>query len=249
VRRILRTFLVSSVLALCALGSAVVPGGAAAACAQDLPIPTLGPIDPACSRVPDTDADKGGYYDYNCLGYNNPTQVDTDSDSGPKPYEPVPITARDPQTGGDACDVDDDSDGITDVADNCPKNANKDQADTDGDAIGDPCDPQTTTPKATTSAVPHLSFGALPRRVLVSELRAGLAVPVRCTTACALTAELRVGSKIVGRGKGQLADGASTFVFVRLGNAALRRLRHGALATVRVRSGAQHLSRRIRISA
>ena len=38
-------------------------------------------------------------------------------------------------------DEDDDDDGIPDTADNCPLVSNPDQADTDGDGLGDACDP------------------------------------------------------------------------------------------------------------
>ncbi|HSA59372.1 MAG TPA: choice-of-anchor Q domain-containing protein [bacterium] len=37
-------------------------------------------------------------------------------------------------------DDDDDDDGVLDVDDNCPSDANADQADTDGDGVGDACD-------------------------------------------------------------------------------------------------------------
>src|SRR5438128_2196031 len=75
-----------------------------AACAQTVPtvpVPTLGPVDPTCQRIPDTDND--GVLDYkdNCQRVYNPSQVDTDNDAGPPPYEPVPVTYRDPMTGGD----------------------------------------------------------------------------------------------------------------------------------------------------
>ncbi len=41
---------------------------------------------------------------------------------------------------GDACDHDDDNDGVDDTDDNCPLLANTDQADFDGDDVGDSCD-------------------------------------------------------------------------------------------------------------
>ena len=40
-------------------------------------------------------------------------------------------------------DNDDDNDGVADTADNCPLVANADQADTDGDGVGDACDSDT----------------------------------------------------------------------------------------------------------
>src|SRR5262249_37451411 len=41
---------------------------------------------------------------------------------------------------GDACDTDDDNDGILDTSDNCPLKANHTQTDGDGDGDGDACD-------------------------------------------------------------------------------------------------------------
>ncbi|MFZ2806679.1 MAG: serpin family protein [Desulfosalsimonadaceae bacterium] len=45
-----------------------------------------------------------------------------------------------------ACPEDSDDDGVFDDADNCPNTANPDQADTDGDGIGDTCDPVSNMP-------------------------------------------------------------------------------------------------------
>src|SRR5690606_22110949 len=42
---------------------------------------------------------------------------------------------------GDACDTDDDGDGVDDSTDNCPVVSNADQADDDEDGMGDACDP------------------------------------------------------------------------------------------------------------
>ena len=52
-----------------------------------------------------------------------PEEQDTDADSVP-----------------DACDVDDNDDGVPDPQDNCPTLPNPDQADTDGDGAGDACE-------------------------------------------------------------------------------------------------------------
>ncbi len=57
-----------------------------------------------------------------------------------------PVDANDDQLNsdddiyGNACDADDDNDGLADAADNCPINANPNQLDTDGDGQGDACD-------------------------------------------------------------------------------------------------------------
>jgi hypothetical protein len=59
----------------------------------------------------------------NCPGSPNLEQTDTDGDGL-----------------GDACDPDDDQDGVDDVLDNCPMTPNLGQTDTDGDSVGDVCD-------------------------------------------------------------------------------------------------------------
>jgi hypothetical protein len=41
---------------------------------------------------------------------------------------------------GDACDLDDDNDSLTDADDNCSKKYNPDQADNDGDGRDSVCD-------------------------------------------------------------------------------------------------------------
>ena len=49
-------------------------------------------------------------------------------------------TDTDKDKQADCVDVDDDGDGILDEADNCPLDANADQANMDGDSLGDACD-------------------------------------------------------------------------------------------------------------
>ena len=210
-----------------------VGGGVATACAQvpTVPteaIPTVGPVDPACSRVPDTDNDNVFDYEDNCNGYFNPSQRDTDNDSGPPPYEPVDTKTnpRDPSTGGDTCDTDDDGDAIQDVDDNCQKVANKDQADGDNDGIGDKCDEETTLPAAppargggdpapsgggggaaggggqsTAPARPVLTVLGPSRRLRLDEIRSGIAIPVRCSAACIVRAEAAVDRRTARRMK------------------------------------------------
>lgn len=229
------------------------------ACAQtplpdtpDLPIPTLGPLDPTCAKVPDTDRDSIFDYQDNCHRLSNRSQLDTDMDTGAPPYEPVPVTFQDPMIGGDACDVDDDGDMIEDIKDNCPKLGNADQADADGDGTGDLCDATPSAPSATpaAAAAPVVKILRLARKYRASELRAGLAVPVSCSAACTLSGNLRAGRTVLGRGAGALEGAGSTFVFVKLGSkgrkriARVRRLR--AVVTVTAADDVGHSTRQTR---
>lgn len=89
-------------------------------------------IDPSDWHNPDTDGD--GVWDGvdNCVTIANPTQANND------------LTAEilgGERIRGDACDDDDDNDGWLDGGDNCPLVAQTSQTDTDGNGVGDACEP------------------------------------------------------------------------------------------------------------
>jgi hypothetical protein len=90
----------------------------------------LGPADTDCNGVEDNadDDDQDGIFNDadNCRTTSNPSQADTDDDDT-----------------GDACDADDDGDGIPDSVDKCPVLATTwyDNTDSDGDGTGRGCDP------------------------------------------------------------------------------------------------------------
>ena len=80
----------------------------------------------------------------NCPAVYNPNQEDTDGDGA-----------------GDACDTDDDGDGVLDVNDNCTLIPNPGQEDSDGDGIGDACDPDVIACGASERYKPMITPNAL----------------------------------------------------------------------------------------
>jgi hypothetical protein len=207
--------------------------------------------------VCDKDSDLDGIQDVsdNCFDVPNPDQRNNDR----------------ADDGGDICDPDDDDDGVFDVRDNCVFTYNWEQVDADGDGLGALCDADDAPKRAgappaapdTTAPAVRLSLASRHRFAAV---RGGLVVGVRCSEACAVTAELRIDRKsarraglranaAVARGAAQVERAASTYAFVRFSRGVRRKLeRSGRMSgTLRVtavdRAGNRRkLRRAVRIS-
>jgi len=111
--------------------------------------------------VEDPDIDNDGLLNPkdNCPLISNLDQVDTDTDAlgdacdddddndtvldidDNCPLVSNPMQEAPEALGSPLCDRDSDADNIADAKDNCPQVANADQADLDGDKLGDACDP------------------------------------------------------------------------------------------------------------
>ena len=196
------------------------------------------------------DADHDGLLNHedNCPEAFNPKQGDIDGDTqynAIPPVSPVNPTAAPPETGGDACDTDDDGDTLDDATDNCPRAANQDQVDHDRDGLGDACDPD--TPKADPSSRPAGFEPAdkagpalklrMPARLSLEGAAYGVPVRVTCSEACVLQG--RLGR---ARSSASLEDSGWTWLFVPLGGDTLRRVRGSGSTRVSVRVRAQDAS-------
>jgi hypothetical protein len=223
-----------------------------------------GSCDGPCSPG-DYDGDTVRDWADNCPRTGNRKQTDTDQDTpapvydagtppeplgsstGPlriypaTPYQtgqPAP-TDRDPLTGGDLCDADDDNDGVRDRRtpgekgpDNCRRAVNPDQADGDADGLGDACDDTFNAPATLRLAKIKLKS---PSRLKFEEVAIGVPLRMTCSAACRVEAEAKLdrraarrariaGTVAIGRGTAELEAKGSTYLVIRLDAKAMRRL-------------------------
>jgi hypothetical protein len=101
-------------------------------------------VDMGAYELVDGDGDRVPDIIDNCPTVPNPGQQNADGDSKGDACDACPNDANKIAPGICGCgvaDIDSDGDGVADCIDNCPAAANTNQANADGDAMGDACDP------------------------------------------------------------------------------------------------------------
>ena len=151
------------------------------------------------------------------------------------------------------------------MADNAPDNCrlapNQDQADGDADGVGTACDADESPfgpgggavpvspppgPPAAADRTPPTVAVSIAARHAFDELGGGLAVGVRCSEACAVTAELRLGAsqarrlrlgsvRTVAKGSARLGAAGRTYAFLRFDKRARARLWRARRVSVQLR--------------
>jgi len=175
------------------------------------------------------------------LSYDSPLRVYPSTPYGTAQPMPTDIP---PDKGGDACDDDDDGDGVKDrrkgdkAPDNCPVTPNPRQEDADGDGTGDACDPTPTGSGAVAGVKAAAIRARAPRRLRFDEVRLGIVVPVRCSARCQVAGQLLLDrrsarrirldrgtrSLVLGQATAFLEGAGTTYLFVDVPRATLRKL-------------------------